>query len=218
VATPTISPAGGTYASPVTVTLADSTPGAAIHYTTDGSTPTPSSPVYSGSFVVSQTTTVKAMATASGMANSDVASAAYTIQLQPVATPVISPAAGTYTTSVTVSITDSTPGAVIHYTIDGTTPTPSSPTYTGTFAVTQTRTVKAMATASGMANSNVASTSYTIKVATPTISPPGGTYTSPVTVTLADSTPGAAIHYTTDGSTPTPSSPVYTGSFVVSQT
>jgi phosphatidylserine/phosphatidylglycerophosphate/cardiolipin synthase-like enzyme len=39
-----------------------------------------------------------------------------------------------------------------------------------------------MATASGMTNSDVATTSYTVKAATPTISPPGGTYTSPVTV------------------------------------
>src|SRR6185436_16720110 len=90
-----------------------------------------------------------------------------------VATPAISPAAGTYVTSVTVSITDSTPGAVIRYTIDGSTPTPSSPVYAGPFAVTQTRTVKAMATASGMTNSDVASSSYTVKAATPTISPPG---------------------------------------------
>src|SRR5262249_2334360 len=41
-ATPGFSPVGGTYAGPQTVTLSDSPSGAAIFYTTDGSTPTTS--------------------------------------------------------------------------------------------------------------------------------------------------------------------------------
>ena len=117
------------------------------------------------------------MAAASGMTNSNVASATYTIQQpQQVATPAFSPASGTYTSSVTVTITVRHAGATIHYTTDGSTPTTSSPTYTGRVAVTQTTTVRAMAAASGMTNSNVASATYTIQqpqqVATPVISPP----------------------------------------------
>src|SRR5258707_12412988 len=50
-----------------------------IYYTTDGSTPTTSSAVYSGALTFTQTTTLKAMAAASGMTNSAVASATYTI-------------------------------------------------------------------------------------------------------------------------------------------
>src|SRR5439155_1612463 len=84
-ATPTFSPAPGTYTSSVSVTISDSTAGATIYYTTDGSTPTPGSTPYAGPIPVTQTTTLRAMAAASGMANSAVASGTYTIQQQQVA-------------------------------------------------------------------------------------------------------------------------------------
>src|SRR6266702_3611263 len=78
VATPTFSPGGGTYTGSVTVTISDATSGATIHYTIDGSTPTTSSPVYGGALTFTQTTTLRAMAAASGMTDSGVASATYT--------------------------------------------------------------------------------------------------------------------------------------------
>src|SRR5437867_4041424 len=220
VATPTFSPTGGTYSSPQSVAISDATPGATIYYTTDGSTPTTASPVYSGPILVAQTTTIKAMAAASGMANSAVASATYTILQQQVATPAFTPGGGTYTTPQSITISDATPGATIYYTTDGSTPTTASPIYTNPVLVTQTTTIKAMAAGGGMANSAVASATYTIlqQVATPTFTPGGGTYTSSVTVTISDSTPGATIHYTTDGSTPTTSSPIYTNPVLVTQT
>ena len=77
-ATPVISPAGGTYSSAQSVTISDSTPGATIYYTTNGSTPTTSSPIYTGAISVSTSETVKAVATATSYYNSAVASAAYT--------------------------------------------------------------------------------------------------------------------------------------------
>ena len=77
--------------------------------------------------------------------------------------PTFSPAAGSYTTAQQVTISDSTPGAAIFYTTDGTTPTTSSTRYTGAIAISATTTIKAMATASGMANSSVATAVYTIK-------------------------------------------------------
>jgi hypothetical protein len=217
VATPVSSPAGGTYMNSVTVTITDATPGATIHYTTDGSTPTAASTAYTGPIPVTQTTTIKAMAAASGMADSDVATAAYTIQQQ-AALPVLSPAGGTYISSVTVTISDSTPGASIYYTIDGSTPTTNSTPYSGPIPVAQTKTVKAIAAATGMFQSDVASATYTIKVATPAFGLAGGTYNTPQTVTLSVSTSGAAIYYTTNGSTPTTASSLYVGPISVSQT
>jgi len=70
VALPTVQPSGGNYLAPTSVALSCTTAGATIHYTTDGSTPTTSSPVYSTPLTVSSTTTVRAMAVAAGLENS----------------------------------------------------------------------------------------------------------------------------------------------------
>jgi hypothetical protein len=80
VATPTISPNGGTYRRAVYVTLSCSTSGATIHYTLDGSQPTSSSPVYNGPFVVARSLYVRAMATKLGMFDSGTATAWFTIK------------------------------------------------------------------------------------------------------------------------------------------
>lgn len=79
VATPTFSPAAGTYSSTQSVLLADATAGATIYYTTNGSTPTTASSKYTGALSISASTTIKALAVEAGDTNSAVASAAYTI-------------------------------------------------------------------------------------------------------------------------------------------
>lgn len=219
VATPTFSPSAGTYTSVQTVTINDSTSGATIYYTTDGSTPTTSSARYTSAITVSSSETIKAIGTKSGYTQSAVGSAAYTINL-PAATPTFSPAAGTYTSAQTVTISDSTPGATIYYTTNGSTPTTSSTRYTAPISITSTKTVKAIATASGYSQSAVGSATYTINLtaATPTFSPGSGSYSATQTVTVSDSTSGATIYYTTDGSTPTTSSTKYTAALTVNAT
>ena len=79
VATPTFSPAAGTYSEAQNVTISCGTTGATIYYTTDGNDPTTESEVYNGAITVSETTTIKAIAVKEGMNNSTVASATYTI-------------------------------------------------------------------------------------------------------------------------------------------
>jgi hypothetical protein len=81
VATPTFSVAAGSYTSVQTVSIGCETSDATIYYTTDGSTPTTESSVYSSSLTINETTTLKAMAAKSGMNNSAVATATYTITL-----------------------------------------------------------------------------------------------------------------------------------------
>ncbi len=80
VATPQISPAQGTYYSAQQVTITCNTTGADIYYTTDGSTPDKNSTKYTGSFQVTQTTTVKAIACKQGYTVSDVATADLTLK------------------------------------------------------------------------------------------------------------------------------------------
>ncbi len=79
VAMPSITPSGGIFADSVTIQLATATPEAVIYYTLDGSNPTESSTLYAGSFVLTQSATVKAIGIRSGFNNSVVASAAFTI-------------------------------------------------------------------------------------------------------------------------------------------
>ncbi len=79
VATPSISPNGGTYTSSQTVSISCNTSGATIHYTTDGTTPNANSPVYNSAFIISETTTVKAIAVKDGLNNSAIATASFII-------------------------------------------------------------------------------------------------------------------------------------------
>jgi subtilase family serine protease len=223
-ATPAFNVAAGTYTAAQTVTISDATAGATIYYTTNGTAPTTNSPVYSGPITVSSTETLEAMATATGYTASSVASAVYTIT-PPAATPAFSVPAGTYAAAQTVTISDATVGATIYFTTNGTAPTASSPVYSGPIAVSSTETLEAMATATGYTASSVASAAYTITppaatpaAATPAFSVPAGTYTAAQTVTISDATAGATIYYTTSGTAPTTSSPVYSGPITVSST
>lgn len=79
---PQFSQPAGLYANQVSVTLTSQTTGATIYYTTDGSTPTSDSEIFDGSpLVFDQTTTLRAFASASGLADSPVASRVYEIEV-----------------------------------------------------------------------------------------------------------------------------------------
>ena len=80
VAAPTFSPEAGTYNTPQTVTITTATSGASICYTTDGSTPTSSSTLYTGAIAITVTTTIRAIAIKDGT-SSDVATATFTINI-----------------------------------------------------------------------------------------------------------------------------------------
>ena len=81
VATPTFNLPGGTYTSEQTVSISCATEGATIRYTTDGSEPKESSPVYTAPINITSTTTLKAKAFKAGMNPSATAVAVYTINI-----------------------------------------------------------------------------------------------------------------------------------------
>lgn len=147
-----------------------------------------------------------------------------------IAKPTISPATGTYTDPLTVTITCPTPGATIYYTTSGNLPvvgTGFTKVYAGPFQVIQNTTVRAMAVLSGLPNSAVAVSYLTITnpgiCATPVISPGSGSYSGMQTMVLSTTTTGASIYYTTNGNLPRLDIPnsftrLYTGPFQINST
>ncbi len=140
------------------------------------------------------------------------------------APPAVSPDGGFYSGPVTVSFQHPDPMATLRYTTDGSDPTLSSTPYGGPFVLSTNATIRARAFRSGYATSVASFADFIFgappapEVLTPTISPNGGAFTAPATVTLATPTPGAEIRYTTDGSQPTTLSRQYTGPIVIGTT
>jgi hypothetical protein len=197
-ATPVASPVSGNYTSAQSVTLTSATSGASVYYTVDGSTPTTSSTAYTGPIFVGVSQTIKAIATKETFSYSTVGTFIYSITVQ---APTFSVAAGAYGPGQTVSLSSATPGAMIYYTIDGTTPTTSSNQYSSPITVATSQTIKAFAVLTNWADSAVSTASYTINgaAATPTFSVAAGAYGPAQSVVLSTATAGATIYYTTDG-------------------
>jgi alpha-tubulin suppressor-like RCC1 family protein len=216
VATPTFTPAAGTYNTTQNVAIATTVAGATIRYTLDGSNPTPTSPVYSAPITVDQTTTINAQATLTGWTNSDVAAATYTMK---VGTLNLSPVPGSYNGVQTVTVTTVTPNTTLRYTIDGSAPTSVSPVVPSSGVVIGHSTVlQVQGFRTGWSSSDIVSGNYYLNlgaVATPTFNPAAGTYTTAQNVTITSPTSGATIRYTTDGTEPNVRSRIYSGPIAI---
>lgn len=213
---PVFSPSGGTYSTCPDVTLSVAPSGAAIYYTTDGTTPTQSSTLYTQAIHLTQSATISARAYANTLAGS-VSQAVFTVNCGaggPVAPLSVSPAGGTFTGSVDVTLATATPGAAIFYSLDGSTPGPLTSTYTGPIHLTSSGWVRAIANKAGYTPSPGAEFFFTVLAgpvapAPPVLSPNGGTFSVCPDVTLTAPTSGAAIYYTLDGTAPTQASALY---------
>lgn len=84
------------------------------------------------------------------------------VSIAAAANPTFSPAGGVYPQTQTVALASATAGASIYYTVDGSTPTPSSMPYTAPLTVAFNTTLKALAVKAGALNSQVSSAGYTI--------------------------------------------------------
>ena len=172
-ASPTFSPPAGAYTSEQTVSITSPT-GGSVYYTTDGTAANTGATLYTGPIAVNTSETVQAVAVVSGYEQSPVASAVYTLNLPVVATPTFSVPAGTYGAAQDVSISDTTPGATIYYTTDGTTPTTSSIPYTGPISVAVSQGLQAIAVAPAFNPSVTASANYVITGSTNVVNDPTG--------------------------------------------
>jgi alpha-tubulin suppressor-like RCC1 family protein len=177
-----------------------------IRYTLDGTEPHAASTTYASPLSIASTLTLKAVVFKTGWALSNSGAASYWIPSSPPATPTITPTAGAYTEAPMVSIATATSGATIRFTVDGTEPTATSALYSYPFMVTATTTIKAKAFKAGATASATATAAYALDpagaVATPSISPTGGRFTTRQTVTVTGPA-GATLRYTTTGIDPT---------------
>lgn len=220
VATPQISPNAGSFSQGTQIVISTSTPGATIRYRTDGRAPSFFYPgtEYTGPITLDAGTyTIVARGYRDGYYKSDaVYSEEITISPVTLPAPTIYPGSGSYPGEVTVYMGSNVLGAEIRYTLNGSTPTSSSPLFVEPFTLDSNTTVKARIYLDGYSPSSVVTQNYTVlgQASTPTFSPPSGsTANDNMQVTLATSTPGATIRYTTNGAEPTSYSTEYTGPF-----
>jgi formylglycine-generating enzyme required for sulfatase activity len=203
-----VSPLGGTYSAPVTVTMSFITPGTVIHYTTDGSEPDVNSTAYTYPFVLDGNATIKAKGFINGWLPSETRTVVYNFVPS---LPSLSVIDGTYYSPFTVAMSSTTTGAVVRYTTDGTTPDVNSTLYAGPVTISQSTIITARAFKVNWTPSGSVTGNFILKAVAPVFAPGQGNYTLTQNVTITTTTPGAGIHYTTDGSTPDEASALYTG-------
>ena len=121
-----------------------------------------------------------------------------------------------------VTLTSDTAGAAIYYTLNGTTPTVNSTSYTGAITVYNTTKLRAIAVSGAFAESTILE--YTVKV--PQVTAPTATVSSGLSsgnlvssgsqIKLSSIT-SATIYYTTDGTDPTTYGKVYSVPLTLTQ-
>jgi hypothetical protein len=145
---PQAQPEGQAFRDSLRVTLVTAARNADIRYTLDGSDPAAASPVYQGPIILRATATLKAVTWVEGLRPSRVLERRYFLLPDTSAgpaTPVASPSPGAFQDSVAVTLSSPEPGAVIAYTLDGSTPFSASPRYSGPLVFRTSVTLRAIA-------------------------------------------------------------------------
>lgn len=215
---PKFTPAGGTYAGPITVEIVKPIGATEVRYTTNGALPGRESPLYTGPFTLGiGEHTVRARAFSTIRVTSDIATEDYTLydpNPAQVAPPIFDPAGGNHTEVVTITMQSNTEGATIRYTFSPLEPEEQWLTYSEPLVLGPSEDVyviRAKAYKTGMSDSDFTQASYNVfepvgTVETPWITPGPGGYANPieVTVNLTRTPPFVVpmIYHTTDGSTP----------------
>lgn len=205
VSIPIASVESGSFTNNFSVTLTCPTAGAAIYWTLDPEAE--EFEEYTGPVSITGTGTLRFFATKPEWNDSDEGSETYTLG---VSTPVLSPGSSSFTTTLEVTASCLTSWATLRYTNDGSDPSESSPILSGTITLAASKVIKVRGFKTGYTPSATASATYTytpLTVAAVTFSPTDGHFIDSINVTMTCVTPGATIHYTTNGSVPTSGSP-----------
>jgi outer membrane protein assembly factor BamB len=208
---------GEVFQETLEVVLSCQTEGAMIYYTLDGSEPTAESGIlYSGAITLSDSTTIRAMASKVNMYDSSITQARYS-HWETVADPQFIPDEQyQFQDSIEVELTCATADATIVYTTDGRAPSREyGIVYVGPIAFTASTTIEAMAYKDGLYDSSVVTAGYVrlYPMAELAFSYASGfSFQDSLDVTISCETAGATIRYTTDGTDPTRShGETYTG-------
>jgi len=219
----------GAYAANSKIKFNSIPPNATIYYTTDGTEPTPKSPIYVAEqeFTLLDRTDLKYFVYIPGYIRPSVVTKTYTIAVadNTLSTPTLS-YTGDANNGEDVIVTISSPdagsieGIDIYYTDDGTNPETSETKqlYRNTITIMpgSIKTIKAVASKSGYTSSGVVSATYGVTIlgtlTDPRITLSGteneaGEYINNVTLTAAYIGPeeGVSLYYTTDDTTPSAS-------------
>jgi hypothetical protein len=235
-------------AAPASVMITDGTPGATIHYTLDGSIPTTTSPAYTGPIAVTGATVVRAVAYAGSQASAGAvanfaapptfgpAVVSHSVNTNTAWAPVMNLAFTPGTGVVCQALVETVPSFLVISNVSGggvwtngvvrwgpyfSKALPLSFSYqalgpAGSYTVSSRWSHDGTGVNLGSTNLIILTSSsggITIPVApaqlpTPVLSP-ALSATLPVSVTISNAVAGAAIYYTTDGSTPTMNSALY---------
>ena len=240
--TPVINPQGGSFKKAQNVIISCPTGAATIYYSIDGSEPAAGGTVYKNPIPVLQSLTIKANACAQGYSDSITASADFTFGANNTPQSAIEVESTTYQAipydgtdwykielftgdilQVRVAFSQGTPSLALYdesqtqLATDMTGSLSHSVTKSGVyyFTVSQGRSVRALQRES-VTYSMSLSTNPMGQCAAPVFSPGEGSYDFPLTFSLSSGTEGAAIYYTTDGSTPSTMSTKFTGASTIS--
>ena len=147
------------------ISLHHEEPNAAIYYTLNGDTPTSASTRYTGIISITGSTKLRAIAVVPGIAGSYILE--YGVAMTSADAPRAEITKGeAYGDMIErgsqVTLMSGTSEATIYYTTDGTVPTSNSTRYTVPILVNSDMTIKAIASAAGMADSSVSTFSYKI--------------------------------------------------------
>lgn len=195
----------GPHPSPLKVQLSSGTEGATILYTLDGSDPYPNGTVYSESGItLTETATIRAIAVKDDFLPS-IGNAWEFVVLQVSEKPVSTHETAVYSEPQLVELS----GTNVRFTRNGSDPSMFGEAYMEPVMVSENTRIRVVSIKEECLPSAELDITIKIQAAVPTASPQPGTHTGNQTVVLQSATPEARIRYTTDGTTPTPTSMVF---------